>query len=100
MAWFVTGFCTDIWGEEKLLIEHAGTAKSLKHLSNAVDPHFELVISGRTKGNQMSSSNKFAIPCIGVMEGIALWPGIWVKRLVLVVLQAMGIKQRRPIVHS
>jgi hypothetical protein len=90
-AWFVAGFCTGIRGEEKLLIEHAGTAKSLKHLSDAVDPHFEFVISGRTKGNQMSS-NKFAVPCVGVTEGTALRPGIWVERLVVVVLRETGIK--------
>jgi hypothetical protein len=39
-AWFVAGFCTGIRGEEKLLIEFAGTAKSLKHLLDAVDPPF------------------------------------------------------------
>jgi hypothetical protein len=92
-VWFVAGFCTGIRGEEKLLIEHAGTAKSLKHLTDAVDPHFEFVISGRTKGNQMSS-NKFAVPCVGVTEGTSLRPGIWVERLV-VVLREMGIKGGR-----
>jgi hypothetical protein len=89
-TWFVAGFCTGIRGEETLLIEHDGTAKSLKHLGDAMDPHFEFVIWGRTKGNQMSS-NKFAVPCIGVTEGTALRPGIWVERLV-VVLREMGIK--------
>jgi hypothetical protein len=89
-TWFVAGFCTGIRGEETLLIEHAGTAKSLKHLGDVVDPHFEFVISGTTKGNQMSS-NKFAVPCVGVMEGTALQPGIWVERLV-VVLREMGIR--------
>jgi hypothetical protein len=58
-------------------------AESLKHLSNAVDPHFEFVISGRTKGNQMQS-NKFAVPCLGVTERTGLWPGIWVQWLVVV----------------
>jgi hypothetical protein len=52
-ACFTTGFCTGIWGEKKLFIKQAGIGKSLKHLSNAVDPHFDFVISGRTKGNQV-----------------------------------------------
>jgi hypothetical protein len=65
----------------------------LKHLGDVVDPHFEFVISGRTKGNQMSS-NKFAVPCVRVIEGTALQPGIWVERLVIV-LREMGIRGGR-----
>jgi hypothetical protein len=52
--------------EEKLLIEHARTAKSLKHLY--VDPHFEFVISGRTKGNK-TKSHKSSVPSVRVREG-------------------------------
>jgi hypothetical protein len=92
-TWFAAGFCTGIQGEETLLIEHARKAKSLKHLGDVVDPHFEFVISGRTKGSQMSS-NKFAVPCVGVTEGTALRPGIWVARLV-VVLRELGIRGGR-----
>jgi hypothetical protein len=92
-TWFIAGFCTGIRGEEKLLIAHAGTAKSSKRLSDWIDPHFEFVISGRTKGNQMSS-NKFAVPCVDVTEGTAPRPGIWVERLV-VVLREMGIRGGR-----
>jgi hypothetical protein len=40
------------------------------------------------------SSNKFTVPCVGVTEGTALRPGIWVERLV-VVLREMGIKGGR-----
>jgi hypothetical protein len=70
-AWFVAGLCTRIQGEEKLLVKHSGMAKSLKHLSDAVDPHCEHVIGGRNKGTQMVS-NKFTMPSVGVMEGTAI----------------------------
>ena len=92
-AWFVGGFCTGLRGEEMLLIEHAGTAKSLKHLQDLVNPHFKFVVSDRTKGNQMSS-HKFAIPCVVETEGTNLKPGMWVERLV-VTLREMGIRGGR-----
>jgi hypothetical protein len=92
-AWFVAGFCTGNQEEYKLLMEHAGMAKSLKHLSDTVDTHFEFIILERTKGNQMSS-NKCTIPWVGVTEETALCPRIWVKHLV-VVLWEMSIEGGR-----
>lgn len=49
-VWFVAGLCTGLRGKEKLLIEFAGTARSLKFLADSESPHFILVILGRTKG--------------------------------------------------
>jgi hypothetical protein len=53
-----------------LLIELAGTANSLKHLTDEKYAHFVFVISVRTKGDQTSGA------------GTHLRPGCWVKRLV------------------
>jgi hypothetical protein len=64
-----------------LLIEFSGTAKSIENLNDANEPHFVFVISGRTKGNQLSRAN-FGIPCVETTEGTQLRPGRWVKRLV------------------
>ncbi len=80
-AWIIGGFCTGLRGEEMLLIEFAGTAKSLERLTDPKDPHFTFVISGRTKGNQLSGA-KFAVPCVGTTEGTHIRPGRWVQRLV------------------
>jgi hypothetical protein len=80
-AWIVWGFCTGLRGEEVLLIEFAGTAKNIENLNDPNEPHFVFVISGRTKGNQLSGA-KFGIPCVGMTDGTYLRPGRWVKRLV------------------
>jgi hypothetical protein len=72
--------------------------KNPKHLRDAVDPHFKFAVSGRTKGNQMSS-HKFAIPCVNETDGIHLKPGIWVERLV-VTLREMGIRRGRLFAHQ
>jgi hypothetical protein len=56
-AWIIVFFCTGLRGEEMLLIEFAGTAKSIGNLSAQNLPHFVFVISGRTKGNQLSGAN-------------------------------------------
>jgi hypothetical protein len=66
----------------KLLIEFAGTAKSLKFLGDSEYPHFILVILGQTKGVQLAGA-KFGIPCVATTEGTHMKPGQWVKRLVL-----------------
>jgi hypothetical protein len=89
-VWFIVQFCVAIRGEEILLIEFAGTKKSLKYLRATTDPHFKLVVTGRTKGNQVSGS-KFAIPCVTRTEGTGLEPGKWIERLIAVLTQ-MGIK--------
>jgi hypothetical protein len=80
-AWFIGGFCTGLRGEEKLLIELAGTAKSLEHLTDVKNAHFVFVISGRTKGDQTSGA-KFGVPCVPVTQGTHLRPGRWVRRVV------------------
>jgi hypothetical protein len=80
-TWFIGGFCTGLRGEEKLLIELAGTAKSLEHMNDAKNAHFVFVVSGRTKANQLTGA-KFGVPCAPVTEGTHLRPGRWIKRLV------------------
>jgi hypothetical protein len=92
-TWIIGGFCVGLRGEEMLLIEFAGTAKSLRHLLDPKLPHFVLIISGRTKGSQLSGS-KFGIPCVSVMEGTNLRPGIWLERLVML-MKADGVSKGR-----
>jgi hypothetical protein len=52
IVWIVGGFCIGLGGKKMLLIEFAGTAKSLKHTRNDRLSHFVFSILGRTKGNQ------------------------------------------------
>jgi hypothetical protein len=92
-TWIIGGFCVGLRGEEMLLIEFAGTAKSLRHLLDPKLPHFVLIISGRTKGIQLSGS-KFGIPCVSVTEGTHLRPGIWLDRLVML-MKADGVSKGR-----
>jgi hypothetical protein len=80
-VWFIVGFCTGIRGEENLIVELAGTAKSLKFLNDAKMPNFAVMILGITKGNRLSGA-KFGIPCVAVTEGMNLKPGKWMKPLV------------------
>ncbi len=80
-TWFSAGFCTGLRGEEMLNIELAGTANSIKHLGDLVNPHFKFVLLGRTKANQLSGA-KFGVPCVPITSGTNLRPGRWVKRLV------------------
>lgn len=61
-------------------VELAGTRKGLQDLQSS-EPYFTIVVSGRTKGNQMSGA-KFGIPCVAITEGSGLQPGKWVRRLV------------------
>jgi hypothetical protein len=89
-VWFIVEFCVGIRGEEALLIEFAGTKKSLQYLRAPTNPHFKLFITGRTKGNQISGS-KFAIPCVTRTEGTGLEPGKWIERLIGVLTQ-MGVR--------
>jgi hypothetical protein len=79
-AWFIAGFCSGLRGEEMLLIELAGTLQKLEHLSDLNCPHFILIVSGRTKGNQLSGA-KFGVPVAATTEGTHLMPGKWVSRL-------------------
>jgi hypothetical protein len=93
-TWFNCGFCTGLRGEEMVRIEFAGTAKSVdRWMSRAVDPFFMLVVTGRTKGNQLSGA-KFSVPCVKITEGTSLRPGKWVGRLVAEMRRA-GIRSGR-----
>ena len=80
--WILGGFCTALRGEEMPLIEFAGTLGSLDHLVHQLGdlpPHFDFVIAGRTKGNQVSGA-KFKVTCAAVTEGSGLQPGVWAWR--------------------
>ena len=88
--WFIVGFCTGMRGEEMGLIEFEGTHGSLDCLTNpseGLDPHFESVIAGPTKGNRLSGA-KFAIPCVAVTKGSGLQPGVWAMRYCRMLKQA------------
>jgi hypothetical protein len=82
-AWMMGGFCTGLRGEEMLLVDMLGTSKSVDRLmkDDAVDPHFKLIVIGRTKGVQQDGK-KFGIPCVKVTKATGLRPGVWVKRLI------------------
>jgi hypothetical protein len=79
-VWFAAGFCSGLRGEEMILIERAGTFKSLTNLNGNGDPWFKLVVSGPTKGNQLSGS-KFAVPMVHRTSGTGIEPGKWILRL-------------------
>jgi hypothetical protein len=55
-VWVISCFCVGVRGEENLLIEFSGTAASLILHVEAI-PHFEFVITGRTKGNQAEGTS-------------------------------------------
>jgi hypothetical protein len=84
-TWLIGGVCTGLRGEEMLLIDLFGTAKSVAQFMkvDAPDPHFKFVILGRTKGVQ-EDGHKFAIPCVKETQGTHLRPGIWLERLICV----------------
>jgi hypothetical protein len=46
-----------------------------------------LVVSGRSKGNQVSGA-KFSVPCVLKTQGTGLIPGKWVERLVTLMVDA------------
>ena len=77
-VWFLVGFCSGLRGEEMLLIELAGTARDLRHLSDPSLPHFVLAISGKTKGNQLNGA-KFGVPVVGQTSRTNLKPGKWIQ---------------------
>lgn len=79
-VWFIVGFCCGMRGEEMLLLEIAGTRNSLETMAED-KPYFKIVLSGRTKGNQISGS-KFSFPCVNVTSGSGLNPGVWIRRLI------------------
>ena len=63
-----------------LLIELAGTVRKLGFMDDEECPHFVLVVSGTTKGSQLSGT-KFGVPIVSVTQGNDLEPGKWVKCL-------------------
>jgi hypothetical protein len=67
-TWLIVGFCSGLRGEEMLLIELAGMAPDLVFLTDVVCPHFIMVVSRRTKGNQLSGA-KFGVPITARTEG-------------------------------
>ena len=79
-VWFIAGFCSGLRGEEMPLIELAGTSNSLQFLTDHDCLHLILVITGRTKGNQLGGA-KFGVPIAATTTGSNLQPGKWVKRL-------------------
>jgi hypothetical protein len=84
-TWIIGGVCTGLRGEEMLLIDLFGTAKSVTNLmhANSPDPHFKFVILGRTKGIQ-EDGHKFSVPCVKETHGTHMRPGVWLERLVTV----------------
>jgi hypothetical protein len=84
-AWISGGVCMGLRGEEMLLIDLFGTAKSVSQFMkrDSLDPHFKFVIIGRTKGVQ-ENGHKFAIPCIRETQGTHLKPGVWLEHLLWV----------------
>jgi hypothetical protein len=93
-TWCVGGFCTGLRGEEMVRIEFAGTAKSAdKFLGLEENPHFMFVVTGRSKGNQLSGA-KFSVPCVATMEGTHLRPGRWIRRLINE-LRVSGVRSGR-----
>ncbi len=79
-VWFIVGFCCGMRGEKMLLLEVAGTRNSLNTILGERE-FFKIVLSGRTKGNQISGT-KFSFPCVNITSGTGLTPGIWMKRLI------------------
>jgi hypothetical protein len=92
-TWIIGGFCTGLRGEEMLQIELAGTVNSLKFMRKEVDPCFMFVVSGRTKGNQLTGA-KFGVPCISKTRGTGIRPGRWIERL-STILKGEGIRSGR-----
>jgi hypothetical protein len=82
-TWIGGGACTGLRGEEMLLIDLHGTAKSVDRFmkKESVNPHFKFVMLGRTEGVQEDGC-KFAIPCVKETQGAHLRPGIWLERLI------------------
>lgn len=80
-AWYSSGFCTALRGEEMVLVELAGTKNSLEKLDDRTKPtpYFALTVTGRTKMDRRAGA-KFKIPCAGTTEGTGLKPGRWMRR--------------------
>ena len=64
-----------------LLVELAGTANSLKNHNARPNPYHNLVVMGKTKGNQ-SLVAKFTLPIALITKGMGIKQGKWLKQLV------------------
>ena len=80
-GWFNGGVCISARGEEMTLIEFTGTAKSLKFLLDKTEPFYCLVVTGRTKGVQLSG-HKIKVPIVATSGGTNIHGGWWIRRLV------------------
>ena len=87
---FTNGFCSGLREEEMLLIEYAGTSKSLRYHKAAPTPYQLLVLLGRTKGNQLSGAKLF-LPIAARTEGTNIQPGKWLKLL----LDCLKLEKKR-----
>jgi hypothetical protein len=93
-TWLCGGFCTGLRREEMARIEFAGTANSVaKWMDKGLDSYFMFVVSGRSKGNQISGST-FSVPCVAVTEGTNLRPVCWLVRLIAI-LKKVGVRAGR-----
>jgi hypothetical protein len=81
-AWHFASFGCGLRGEEKPLVEFAGTRNSLRYLDpnfNTV-PHFRMVVTGTNKQNRNCGA-WFQIPCAATTQS-GLKPGIWMFRYI------------------
>lgn len=79
-CWFLVGFCCGLRGEEMLLILKEATLNSFREDDGRIKAHFEVVLSGATKGNRCRGA-KFRIPCLCVTGKSRLKPGRWLQCL-------------------
>ena len=79
-VWFIVGFCCGICGEELMLIKLAGIQNSLENMADS-HGYFKVVLSGRTKGDQVSGS-KFSFLCVNITTDTGSNPLTWIRRLV------------------
>ena len=80
-AWYTVGFSVALRGEEMLLLEYAGTKKSLNNLVSPpsnMPPHFDVVISSPTKNNRVTGG-KVMLP-IAANCPSDLRSGEWMSR--------------------
>lgn len=91
-TWFLVGFCCGLRGEEMVQIEESGTRESMTN-EHARLRHFEIVVSGPTKGNRLMGT-KFRIPCVWETEASKLKPGLWLKRFLATKMEGLGRKPR------
>ena len=92
-AWCVGGFTTGLRGEEHLIVELAGTARSMRHLepSTRRQAYWYFHLSGKTKNNR-EQGNSLKVPAVDVTKGSQLEAGKWVKRCIED-LRACGFSQ-------